>query len=75
MDKKLFMVPKPNGKVRIILDLSRFIDAVEKVHFKMENIHTATSMIVLGVFMSSIDLQDAYFTFPIDVDDRKFLKF
>lgn len=71
----IFMVPKPNGNVRIIVDLSRFNDAVEKIYFKMENIHTATNMIVPGVFMTSIDLQDAYFIFPIHVVDRKCLKF
>lgn len=71
----VFMVPKQNGKVRIILDLSKFNESVHKPHFKMENIHTATNMIVPGVFMSSIDLQDAYFTFPIREIDRKFLKF
>lgn len=71
----IFMVPKPNGKVRIILDLSRFNDVVDKKHFKMTNIKTALSLVFPGTFMSSIDLQDAYFTFPIHVSDRKFLKF
>lgn len=71
----IFMVPKPNGKVRIILDLSKFNEAVEKSHFKMDSIHTATSMILPGVFMCSIDLQDAYFTFPIVEEHRKYLKF
>lgn len=71
----IFMVPKSNGKVRIILDLSKFNDFVEKQHFKMDTIHTATSMIVPNVFMSSIDLQDAYFTFPMALPHRKFLKF
>lgn len=71
----VFMVPKSNGKVRIILDLSRFNEAVEKFHFKMDNLHTATNLIIPGVFMSTIDLQDAYFTFPIRRQDRKYLKF
>lgn len=71
----IFMVPKSNGKVRIILDLSTFNNFVEKTHFKMYNIHTATGMIVPNVFMTSIDLQDAYFTFPMAVHHRKFLKF
>lgn len=52
-------------KVRVILDLSRFNEAVHKPLFKMDNIHTATNMIIPGVYMSSIGLQDAYFTFPI----------
>lgn len=60
-----------NGKVRIILDLSRCNDAVEKIHFKMNNIQTALNMIVPGGFMSSLDLQNAYFTFPIAFEDWK----
>lgn len=71
----VFMVPKQNGKVRIILDLSRFNEAVEKVHFKMDNLHTATNLIVPGVFMTSVDLQDAYFTFPIAKEFRRYIKF
>lgn len=70
----VFMVPKQNGKVRIILDLSRFNDCVEKRHFKMDNLHTAANLLVPGVFMTSIDLQDAYFTFPIVLEHRKYLK-
>lgn len=71
----VFFVPKLNGKVRIILDLSRFNECEEKVHFKMENIHTTTNVIVPEVFMASNDLQDAYFTFPVVLQDRKYLKF
>lgn len=68
------MVPKNNGKVRIILDLSKFNEIVVKQHFKMHNIHTAANMIIPGVFMSSIDLQDAYFTFPMALHHRKYLE-
>lgn len=71
----IFLVPKPNGKVRIILDLSRFNDAVDKTHFKVNNIQTALTMNVPGVFMTSIDLQDAYFTFLVAECDRKFIQF
>lgn len=66
------MVPMPYRKLRIILDLLWFNEAVEKLYFRIESIHTATNMIIPGVFMSSID---AYFTFPIAVSDRKYLKF
>lgn len=71
----VFMVLKPNGKDPIILDLSRFNEAIEKVHFIMDSLHTATNLIVPKVFMASIDLQNAYFTFPVLMEDRKFLKF
>lgn len=61
----IFMVPKHNGKVRIILDLSRFNDFVYKDHFKMENIHSATNMITHGVFMSSIDRCLLYVSYTV----------
>lgn len=69
---EFFMLPKSNGKIRIILDLSRYNEAVEKIHFKMDNLFTATYMIMPGVFI--IYLQDAYFTFLIAHEDRRYLE-
>lgn len=69
----IFMVPKPKRQVWIILDLSRFHEAVNKAHFKMSTIQTALNFVLPGIIMSSIDLQDTYFTFPITEKGRKFL--
>lgn len=54
----VFSVPKPNGKVRMILDLSKLNDFIEKIHFKMDHLETAIAMMSPDCFMASIDLRD-----------------
>lgn len=72
----VFLRPKPNNKYRLILDLSEFnTEYVEYQHFKMTNLKMALDLVRPGMFMSSIDLSDAYFTVPIHEASRKFLKF
>lgn len=72
----VFLRPKPNNKFRLILDLNQFNkDYVEYQHFKMNNLKMALDLVTPGVFMSSIDLSDAYFTVPIHMDSRRFLRF
>lgn len=72
----VFLRPKPNNRFRLILDLSEFNSMyVEYQHFKMTNMKMALDLVSPGIFMSSIDLSDAYFTVPIHPQSRKFLKF
>lgn len=71
-----FLRPRPNNKFRLILDLNEFnTQYVEYQHFKMTNLKMALDLVSPGMFMSSIDLSDAYFTVPIHVSSRKFLRF
>lgn len=71
----IFIRPKPNGKVRLILDLTELNKFLILQHFKLENLDTALQMVQKEAFMSTIDLQDAYFSVKIHTEDRKFLKF
>lgn len=72
----VFLRPKPNNKHRLILDLSEFnTKCVEYQHFKMHSLKTALDLVTPGIFMTSIDLSDAYFTVPIYVHHRKYLRF
>lgn len=71
----VFIRPKPNGKVRLILDLAKFNDFVIKEHFKMESLQLALDLVKRGTSMASIDLQDAYFSIPVAQEFRKYLKF
>lgn len=71
----IFSRPKPDGSVRIILDLSKLNDEVEKLHFKMTSLQTAIDMIRSGCFMASVDLRDAYYSVLVHVSHQKFLKF
>lgn len=71
----IFLVPKSNGEMRLILNLKKLNDFIETTHFKMEDIRTAMRLISEGSFMSNLDLQNAYFTIPIHSEHRKFLRF
>lgn len=71
----MFIRPKPNGKVRLIIDLSDWKDDLECKPFKMENLQTAINLCVLGCFMGSLDLSDAYYSVTVCKDDRKYFRF
>ena len=66
---------KPNGDIRMIIDLSDLNDSVKKFHFKMDHLDVALDLVDQGVFMSSIDLKDAYYSIPIWDNHRKYLSF
>ena len=72
---RVFTVPKPNGKVRMIIDLSMLNTQINHVHFKMEGLNSVKSIIHPSDFMSSIDLSDAFFSIPIHQESRKYLCF
>ena len=71
----IFLRPKPNGKHRLILDLSDLNDSVTYRHFKMESLQTAIDMVQQGCYMGSLDLSDAYYSIPVVEGDRKLLRF
>ena len=70
-----FLVKKPNGKNRFILNLKGLNQFLAPPHFKMEDIRSVTKLVQKNWFMSSIDLKDAYFLVPIDPNHRKYLRF
>ena len=72
---KYFLVQKPNGKYRFILNLKCFNDNVVTEHFKMEDIRTAINILEQNDFMCSIDLKDAYFLISVVESSRKYLRF
>lgn len=49
----VFVRPKPNGKFRMIIDLSDMNNSVEKKHFKMQHLDVAIDMMARGCFMAS----------------------
>lgn len=56
-----FLVKKPNGKYRFVLNLKELNKFIIADHFKLEDIRTATKIVSEGWFMASLDLQDAFF--------------
>ncbi|VDI54722.1 Hypothetical predicted protein [Mytilus galloprovincialis] len=60
----LFLVPKKNGKMRPVLDLSVLNQYLVVPHFKMETNRSIRSTVHLGTWTTSLDLMDAYFHIP-----------
>ncbi|XP_057338526.1 uncharacterized protein LOC130676391 [Microplitis mediator] len=70
-----FLVPKPNGDYRFVLNLKDLNKYILTFHFKMEDLRTAIKLMSKGCFMGTIDLKDAYFLIPIANKYRKYLRF
>ena len=72
---RLFLVPKPNNKWRLILDLSNLNQFLKVEKFKMETPETIRTSLLQGEWVTLIDFKDAYFHIPIQEQSRKYLRF
>lgn len=63
-----FLVSKPNGSIRFIINLNNLNKFIDPPHFKMENIRAAKNLVTKKAFMCTIDLNDAFFLIPIHRD-------
>ena len=72
---RLFLVPKPSGKWRPVLDVSRLNKFVHNTKFSMETAQTVQDSVREGDWLISLDMMDAYFHIPIHPQSRKFLRF
>ena len=72
---QLFLVPKKNGKLRLMIDLSLLNHYIHKQHFKMETVKSVRQSIMYNDWAVSIDLTDAYLHVPIHPTSRKYLRF
>lgn len=72
---KIFLIPKPNGKSRFILNLKELNKFIETFHFKLEDLRTALNLISQNCFMATLDLKDAYFLIKIGNHSKKYLRF
>ena len=71
----IFLVPKTEGKWKLILNLKALNQFVTHEHFKKEDIRCVKDLINQGDHMCKLDLKDAYLSIPIHKSSRKFLKF
>ena len=71
----LFVTPKVTGGWRPVIDLSRLNRFVRLSHFRMETSLSVLHSLRSGDWMISIDLQDAYFQFPVHPESRRYLRF
>jgi hypothetical protein len=69
------VVPKKNGKKRMILDL-RFLNSfIDTRQFRLETIFTAAKQMRTGDLMIKIDLKDGYFHIPVHKSHQTLLGF
>lgn len=71
----IFLVPKPDGSHRLILNLKNLNKFITPQHFKMEDRKTVLNLISHKCFMATVDLKDAYLLIPIDKNYKKYLRF
>lgn len=71
----VFLVKKKNGKYRPVINLKELNNFVTYYHFKQENLDIILKGVQKGNYFTSLDLTDAYFSIPIHISDRKYLKF
>ena len=72
---RYFLVKKKTGGWRPILDLRRLNKFIKAQKFRMVTLQHVLGQLEEGDFLSSLDLEDAYFHIPILKGHRKFLRF
>ena len=72
---RLFLVPKKTGDMRPVIDLSDLNKFVECPTFKMDTAELVRMDLQPGMWVTSIDLKDAYFHIPINKSHWKYLRF
>ena len=72
---RLFLVPKPHQRWRLVIDLSRLNTFLHIEKFKVETPESIRTSLIPGQWVSSIDLSDAYLHIPIHPNSRKYLRF
>ena len=68
----IFLLPKKDGNIRLILNLKSFNEFVTRHHFKMDSPQAIIKLVTPNCFMASIDMKDAYYSIPVkNEEDRK----
>lgn len=71
----MFTVPKKDGSLRLVLDLSLLNKHIEVEHFKMDNQVQARQLLVRNDWLTALDIQDAYLHVPVLKRLHRFLSF
>ena len=71
----VFLRPKPDGRWRLILDVSRLNKHLVTESFKMDTVQVIRQSVLSNSWATSIDLSDAYHHIPVHENYRCFLAF
>lgn len=71
----IFVRPKKDNKLRMILNLKNLNKSVEYHHFKMETFRNALALVTQNCWFASLDLKDAYYSVHIEEMSQEYLKF
>ena len=70
-----FLLPKPDGDTRFVLNLKRLNEHLLTDSFKMEDGRTAANLLTAGDFMIKVDLEKAHYYVPPHASSTKFFRF
>jgi len=71
----IFVVSKPNGDYRLIINLKQLNAFLDCPHFKMEDYRTVCNLLKQDDFLATLDLKDAYHLIPVHEKHCKYLRF
>ena len=72
---RLFLVPKPDGSFRPIIDLKKLNQFIIVPSFKMETLFSIIAAFQPNEWITKIDLKDAYHHILVHVNIRKYFRF
>jgi len=70
-----FGIPKPDGRMRGVINLKTINPYIPTTHFKMENLKTLKSLIRQRDYLIKIDLRDAFWHLAIHPKHRRYFRF
>ncbi|XP_068128007.1 uncharacterized protein [Hyperolius riggenbachi] len=71
----VFLIKKPQGAFRFILNLKGLNRAVKYRKFRMDNVKSVITLLQKDCFLASLDLKDAYLHVPVHLESQQFLRF
>ena len=72
---RMFTVPKKNGRLRPVIDLSVLNKMLRIPRFRMESIVHISKSITSPMWGTTTDLEDAYFKVPVEEESQIYLAF
>ena len=72
---RLFVVPKPDGSFRPVIDLKKLNQFIIVLSFKMETLFSIIAALQPQEWITKIDLKDAYHHILVHVNIRKYFRF